>query len=45
MCMSVCFVCIICVSGIHIRQKRELDPLELELQVFVSYYVSASNQT
>lgn len=43
MCMSD-FVCIICVPGTHIRQKRELDPLKLELQEFVSYRVSASNQ-
>lgn len=44
MCMSG-FVYIIYVSGTHIKQKRELDPLELELQVFVSYHVSASDQT
>ena len=29
----------------HKGQKRSLDPLELELQVIVSHYVGAENQT
>lgn len=34
-CLHVC-VCVMCMAGTHRGQKRELDPLEQELQVFVT---------
>lgn len=36
---------IMCVAGAHGGQKKTLDPLELELQMFMNYFVSMRNQT
>lgn len=44
-CMYVC-MCIVCALLVPCRgQKRELDPLELELHVLVRHCVGAENLT
>lgn len=50
MCMDVLPSCM-CVYHVHAStppprgQERALDPLELELQMLVSHYASAGNET
>ena len=39
------YKCTVCRHGYQKGQKRELDLLELELQVIVSHTVGAKNQT
>lgn len=39
-CLPVC-LCNSCVSGVHGSQREASDPVELELQVVVSYGVGA----
>lgn len=42
MCMSAClhvYMCVTCVPGAHGGQKRDLGPLELDLQRVISYHV------
>lgn len=47
-CMSVLhacmYVCTMFMLGTHESQKKALDSLGLELQLVVSYYVSAGNE-
>lgn len=43
MCPSVC-MCIVW-AGVHKDQKRVRGPLELELNAFVSLYLSSGNPT
>lgn len=38
-------LCTICMSGACEGQKRALDILKLELQMFVNHYVYAGNET
>lgn len=38
-------MCTTCVPGANESQKRTLDHLDLELQMLVSYYVSAGTRT
>ena len=42
LCLHICLF-ITCVPGAHRSQKRESDPLELEVQMVVSYYVGPGN--
>lgn len=42
-CLCVCMYPT-CMPGTHQSQKRALDPLKCELQVFASYHVGAENQ-
>ena len=44
LCLHVCIYMCICLVT-HRGQKRALEPLELELQMVVSCYVGARNQT
>jgi hypothetical protein len=43
MCVDFCWH-VPCIYSAHGDQKRELDPLELEIQTIVSYHVGAGNQ-
>lgn len=43
-CLPGC-LCTMCVPGVSGGQKQALDPLELELQMFVNCHVDARNQT
>ena len=49
MCISVISACVcictMCMPGVLRDQKRELNHLKLELQMVVSCYVDAGNQT
>lgn len=38
-------MCTVCVPDAYRGQKRVVDPLEIDLQMTVSYFVSARNQT
>lgn len=42
--LLACSLCPMCLSGAHGSQKRALDFLKLELQMFVSYDVDDRNE-
>lgn len=44
-CLPVCMHCVTYMPDAHGGKKRELDPLELELQIILSQHVRGGNQT
>jgi hypothetical protein len=43
--MSFAYLCTMCMPSASEGQKRALDPLELELWIFVSHHVDSGKQT